>query len=347
MDKKEKIIGCLLGTATGDSMGLPAEGLSRRRINRIFGNMERQNFFFGKGMCSDDTEHTIMVAESLLESKGDVRLFIKKLSWKMRFWFLCLPAGIGLATLRACIKLCLGFPGEKSGVYSAGNGPAMRSAIIGILYGNDPEKMKKLVEGSTRITHRDPKAFYGSLAVALAAHMADKDITPEDYYGELEKLLGKEGEEFLSLIKKVMESISKGNTTGEFLANSGYGHGVKGYIYHTVPAVLHTWFRHRKNYKEGLLEIIKAGGDTDTTGAILGGIIGAGAGKEGIPKEWLGNIWEWPKSVSWMCRLGENLAEPEKDNKVPHYNYFLILPRNILFTIIVLFHGFRRIFPPY
>ena len=41
-----------------------------------------------------------------------------------------LPAGVGLATARACLKLWLGFSPERSGIYSAGNGPAMRSAVL-------------------------------------------------------------------------------------------------------------------------------------------------------------------------------------------------------------------------
>jgi ADP-ribosylglycohydrolase len=49
----------LLGTALGDSLGPPSEGMSRARIaNRWKGPLE-QRFLFGYGMLSDDTEHTI------------------------------------------------------------------------------------------------------------------------------------------------------------------------------------------------------------------------------------------------------------------------------------------------
>lgn len=118
----------LLGTAVGDSLGLPAEGLSARRIKRRWPGPWRHRFVCGQGMVSDDTEHTVFVAQCLAESPDDSEDFQRKLAWKLRLWLFCLPAGIGFATLRAILKLWLGFPPSRSGVFSAGNGPAMRSA---------------------------------------------------------------------------------------------------------------------------------------------------------------------------------------------------------------------------
>jgi len=343
-NKKEKIMGCLLGTAAGDSIGLPCEGLSKRRLKKIYGEIKGHSFFFNKGMVSDDTEHTVMVAKALLETDGEVKSFTTNLSWKFRFWFMSIPAGIGMATLKACIKLCLGWPGDKSGVFSAGNGPAMRSAIIGVMYGEDREKMRELVKASTGITHRDPKAEYGALAVALAAHLSD--ASPEEYYRELEQLIGKEGEELLKLVKKAVEFVSAGKSTEDFAVSLGLGRGISGYIYHTVPAVLYCWFKHKKNFRDSLTDMVRCGGDTDTTGAILGAITGAGGGKEVIPEEWLNNIWDWPISVKWLEELGKSLGENNKNNGAK-LNFTGSFIRNIFFTGIVLLHGFRRLFPPY
>ncbi|MCP4809501.1 MAG: ADP-ribosylglycohydrolase family protein, partial [Proteobacteria bacterium] len=50
-----------------------------------------------------------------------------------------------------------------------------------------------------------------------------------------------------------------------------------GYVYHTVPAVIHAWMAYPEDFRNALLDIIGCGGDTDTTGAILGAIVGAGA----------------------------------------------------------------------
>jgi len=66
MSNEKAIIGCILGTAVGDTLGLPYEGLSAARAQRLLGSPERHRFFLRRGMISDDTEYTCMVAQSLL-----------------------------------------------------------------------------------------------------------------------------------------------------------------------------------------------------------------------------------------------------------------------------------------
>ena len=179
---EKSIIGCLVGAAVGDALGLPMEGVSRKRQEKLFRDIRNYHMLFGKGMISDDTEHICMVAESLAGSAGDEDIFSRQLASRFRRWFFSLPPAIGMATLRSLIKLSVGFSPAKSGVFSAGNGPAMRSAIIGICYGDDPERMQNLVRVSTGITHTDPKAFYGALAVAQAASMSHlKQVDPDAY----------------------------------------------------------------------------------------------------------------------------------------------------------------------
>src|SRR5688572_18626387 len=103
--------GVLLGTAVGDSIGLPREGLSARRAARLFGGAPlRHRLLFGRGMVSDDTEHACMTAQALLASGGDPRRFVRSLAWRLRWWLLGLPAGVGKATAQAVVKLWLGFP---------------------------------------------------------------------------------------------------------------------------------------------------------------------------------------------------------------------------------------------
>lgn len=161
-----------MGTAVGDSLGLLYEGLSAQHQKKLYSNIHSQKFFMGKGLISDDTEHTLMIAHALYLSSGDKEMFSKYLAKSLRKWIISMPLGVGFASLRACLKLLFGFSPKKSGVFSAGNGPAMRSALIGIIYGNDIDKMKSLVGTSTRITHTDPKAEIGALTIAYAAYIA-------------------------------------------------------------------------------------------------------------------------------------------------------------------------------
>ncbi|MDH3640868.1 MAG: ADP-ribosylglycohydrolase family protein, partial [Gammaproteobacteria bacterium] len=179
--REDSIVGCLLGTAVGDAIGLPYEGLSRRRAPLLLGPPDRQRLLFGYGLVSDDTEHACFVAQSLIASGYQNDIFERQLARRLRYWFLGLPAGIGFATLRAIIKLWVGFRPASSGVYSAGNGPAMRVPIIGAAV-DDLELLASLVRTSTRMTHTDPKAEHGALAVALAARMAQSnELQPRAY----------------------------------------------------------------------------------------------------------------------------------------------------------------------
>jgi hypothetical protein len=123
--RADKVVGAILGTAVGDALGLPREGLSRRRARQVSGDPPlRRHFLFGRGMVSDDTEHTCMTGQALLRAPEDVDAFARSLAWRLRFGLLGLPAGTGWATLRAVLKLWLGFsPRQVVAVPGAGTAP--------------------------------------------------------------------------------------------------------------------------------------------------------------------------------------------------------------------------------
>ncbi len=156
--KDEAIIGCILGTA----VGMPLDCRTRVFLSSVphvcFLNEALYHLILGRGMVSDDTEHTCFVAEALLSAKGNPDRFEKHLARSFRHWLLALPPGVGLATLKSIIRLWLGFPPARSGVFSAGNGPSMRSALLGVVYGNRPDVLREFVMRVTRLTHSDPKA---------------------------------------------------------------------------------------------------------------------------------------------------------------------------------------------
>ncbi len=117
-EKSDALLGCLLGTAVGDALGLPFEGLSKARGKRLLGAPDRFKLCFGFGMISDDTEHAAMTAQALIVAAGDVEVFSTALAGQLRAWLLAVPAGVGFATLRACLKLLLGYKPMHSGVFS-------------------------------------------------------------------------------------------------------------------------------------------------------------------------------------------------------------------------------------
>jgi len=345
------IQGCLFGTAVGDSIGLPFEGLTPKRIQKFKALPLRQRFLFGRGMLSDDTEHTCMVASSLIFSQDNPEKFSRQLAWKLRWWLLALPAGIGMATLKACLKLWLFIPPRISGVYSAGNGPAMRSAILGV-YAHDDEALRtELVTVNTRITHTDPKALKGAMIVAeLAARNAQgKPLTPDNCLDEMAAII-RDDDELKELLVNAIESARQNQTAQDFCQQQHFSKGVSGYVYHTLPVVLQIVLRCNDDYEQAITEAVACGGDTDTVAAIIGGIVGAHVGKAGIPEDWLNNLKDWPRDKNYIRLLGEELALA-KYTKQPGItlimDFIRIGIRNTFFILWVLAHGFRRLLPPY
>jgi ADP-ribosylglycohydrolase len=352
--RRDRIAGALLGTAVGDAIGLPREGLSPRRAARLFGPPPlRHRFLLGRGMVSDDTEHTCLTAQALLAAPHDADAFARSLGWRLRGWLLGLPAGIGLGTLRALIKLWLGFPPRLSGVFSAGNGPAMRAPILGACLSGRPELLGPVVRASTRITHTDPRAEEGALLVALAAaHGARGPVDPDAYLHQARAAA--EGPELLELLARVAGAARDGAEPAAVADELGWARkGVSGYVNQTVPAALFCWLRYPDSYRQSVEAIVGLGGDSDTTAAILGGIAGASLGADGIPSEWVDGLCEWPRSVAWMRALAERLALrfPATGDGEPAAPLGVAWPaiplRNLLFTSVVLLHGFRRLLPPY
>src|SRR5436190_5264703 len=97
---RDKLAGLLLGTAVGDAIGLPFEGLSPQRVARRLRNRTLgHSLLLGRGLTSDDTEHACLVAQSLLEHPADPAAFRQALARRLRWWLAGIPAGVGLATL--------------------------------------------------------------------------------------------------------------------------------------------------------------------------------------------------------------------------------------------------------
>jgi ADP-ribosylglycohydrolase len=346
-DLIQRFTGLLIGTAVGDALGQPAEGLSRSRSERRWHGVWRHRFIFGRGMCSDDTEHTLLVAQALLSHPEDSSEFQRCLAWKLRGWLLGVPAGIGFATLRAILKLWIGFPPERSGVFSAGNGPAMRSAILGAYFVDEPAKRHAFVSVATRITHTDPKAETAALAVAEAAAWAVSHHESTEEFVRRLPSLGQDSE-WQSLCQKLSDALSRGATVSSFAEELGLGNGVSGYAYHSVPVALYAWLRHAGDFPAALKAALDCGGDTDTVGAIVGALAGATSGEQGIPAKWVRGIWEWPRSCAIIRQVAIRLARQKTEGRpLGPVGYFwpgLIL-RNMLFLLIVLAHGFMRLVP--
>jgi ADP-ribosylglycohydrolase len=296
----DRIRGVLLGTALGDASGLPFEGMSPARVAARLARRAPTPRW-----VSDDTEQSAIVASALAESVDPDR-FAAAMVRRMRLWFLALPPAIGWGTLRACVKLCLG---ARTGVRSAGNAPAMRAAVIGVV-ARDDAHLDALVRGATRLTHTDPRAEDAARIVALAAR------TPSSL-GELA------GEARTAELRAELAQVAamRDAPAAEVARALGWTRGVGAYCVETVPAAV--WCCHGRTPVDAVDRAVRLGGDADTTAAIAGAIAGAHAPHL------------VPLDIPWHLYL-ERLALAVAEGRPPprHHHPLLSIPRNLAVGVV-------------
>ncbi len=349
--------GLILGTALGDSLGLPMEGLSPIRQKLLFPGRLRQRLIAGRGMVSDDTDHAFFVGQCLLAFPDDAQGFERRLAWCLRGWIAALPVGIGFATLRSLLLLWLCVPPSHSGVRSAGNGPAMRSPILGARFSEDPERLERYLKLSTRMTHTDPKAQIGAIAVARMASAIASQVAaePPDSSWLIDILSMPEADAgWQEITDKVTSAAERRAAVSELAILLGLEKGVTGFIYHTTPVALYAVWRHWGDFESTVESVINAGGDTDTVAAIAGALAGFCVGEQALPQEWLRRLWDPFRGLEAFRELGKRLSERDVDrdpNGRPQgpisWPYWLLPLRHLIQLPIILAHGFRRLAPPY
>jgi ADP-ribosyl-[dinitrogen reductase] hydrolase len=340
MDIADRYIGCLIGTAMGDSLLLPAEGLSRTTVARRFPGPLRQRLAFGRGMVSDDTEHDFLTTQAMLAAGDDADRFARALARRLRWWLIAVPGGCGKATGKGLLRSWLGFSPSRSGVRSAGNGPAMRSAIIGLRWAHDPERLRSFVTASTVITHRDDRALTAALAVALAAAHTVQQGGLEELWTAWRGL--SDDDAWTNIIAMLERRYVLAASVDDVAADLGCPAYVSGYALHSVPLALFAWLRHRDDPTACMQAILRCGGDTDTIGAIAGALLGADGRLGAFPRAWHENIVEWPLSLARLRAAAQALAAGGR----PVTWWWPLQPlRNALFFLVILAHGLRRLLP--
>src|SRR5207244_1086460 len=127
--------------------GMPAQAIARR-----FGRIDRFHLLGQTGFVSDDTEQAALIAQSLARYPDDAARCAADFRRALLGWFCRLPWGIGRATVVACLRIVIGL--RPSGVWSAGNGAAMRAPIIGVFFLEEPGLREQFGRALAEITHR-------------------------------------------------------------------------------------------------------------------------------------------------------------------------------------------------
>ncbi|PQV65347.1 ADP-ribosylglycohydrolase [Abditibacterium utsteinense] len=177
-------------------------------------------------------------------------------------------------------------PSLFGGTGSFGNGAAMRAAPLGAYFADDPQLCAREAALSSRVTHSHLEGVAGGVATAMAACFAARARQSEQEIDLIAQVLPFVPQ---SEVKVRLEQAQRmENATGEQVADSlGAGNNVS--AQDTVPFCLWCAGQSLEFYEEALWETVSGLGDRDTTCAIVGGIVAARVGSEGIPQEWREN----------------------------------------------------------
>ncbi|WP_306340190.1 ADP-ribosylglycohydrolase family protein [Streptomyces sp. AS13] len=181
-----------------------------------------------------------------------------------------------------------------NGQGSWGNGSAMRIAPLGAWYADDPEQATHQAEISSYPTHQHREAVVGAMAVAAAASLAaapDGPPSPEELLDGVIALVPRSAVGAGLRRARGMLDYQDAGTVAAVLGN-----GRRTSAHDTVPFALWSAARSLGDYEEAFWVTAQAGGDVDTTCAIVGGIVASGGGGA-PPAAWLTQTEEPP---AWL-----------------------------------------------
>jgi len=267
-DLGERIAGALTAYACGDALGLPWENASRASAVPPASHIEWLPAREGwpRGVTSDDTALTLLVARHLAERDGgcDAGAFLAELADRK-------PAIRGLGpTTTAAIEH---FRRSGEAVASTGratNGAAMRALPVGwALPHSQADRRREVAIEMSQATHADAAAVVAACVIAACASWALEGASP----ALLLKIAADEAREAacaLGTDPRLAEMLTQ-VSTGTWQAPAD---GISLDPYDTVAAVL-SCVAPAPSLRGGLVSAVQLGGDTDTVAALVGGLLGA------------------------------------------------------------------------
>ncbi|MEO6820513.1 MAG: ADP-ribosylglycohydrolase family protein [Ginsengibacter sp.] len=282
----------LFGVAIGDALGVPVEFKSRKTISQ---NPVTDMFGYGThnvppGTFSDDSSLTFCLAEALTQEFDLNTIGQNFVKWRNdNYWT---PRGnvfdIGIATNQAIDRLVNGERPELAGgfdISSNGNGSLMRILPLVFYMIDKPISERYEIAGKvSSITHRHILSIIACFYYLEFARQLILGIDKFKIYQNLQtdisnhlRSLTINQKEISFFDRLFIENIY--NLTEENIFSSGY-------VLHTLEASIWCLLT-TDNFGEATLKAVNLGEDTDTTGAVTGGLAGILYGFDNIPKTWI------------------------------------------------------------
>ncbi|RAO73337.1 uncharacterized protein BHQ10_009349 [Talaromyces amestolkiae] len=303
-----RTLGALLGVHCGDSLGATLEFQPWSHIIRDYPNGLREIigggcFNWPVGHATDDTDLTravLLAYRDYEETKqaGNIQSVDKfnvakaaaeySLKWNEGDWpgrkKGSRPIDIGNATRTGLQQFKRSKDPTKAGagIGSAGNGSLMRCIPTALFASNERRQNESIA--ISEFTHNDPRctvacAAYNEIVAALV-----NDRTPREAVE-----IGKKVANDLDCAK-VTDAIIEGETLPLAKIASGGTRDTSftpsGYVLNSLKLAIAALLDSR-SFEEVLVDVVRIGGDSDTNGAIAGGLLGARDGIENIPERWL------------------------------------------------------------
>lgn len=291
-------VGAMIGTFVGDALGMPWEGSPGAEIPY---ELEMRDARLGRGTYTDDTQMMIGVAESLLRhdlvDESDLAETFLSLYDARR--------GYGEGTTRVLDLWKRGIRVEEAasrvfhGRGSLGNGAAMRVAPLAVRFFDDSVLLATQVRRSARVTHAHPVGIDGAevQAAAIAAALDGEDPMAAAVRAARTR-------EVRAAIVETQRRTDDGLTPESL----GSGRGVPPTADATVAAAV-VAATQADSFEAAVTVAIRAGGDTDTAGAMTGAIAGARFGAAAIPARWVETLEEGHRGRRHVEQLATRLAE--------------------------------------
>jgi len=305
----------LFGVAVGDALGVPVEFKSRQTIsnNPVTDMIGYGTYNLPAGTWSDDSSLTFCLAEALTQS-FDLNVIAQNfVKWTHEnYWT---PRGnvfdIGIATRQAISKLARGERPELAGgfdVSSNGNGSLMRiSPLLFYLLDKSINERYEITKQVSSITHghirsviacfyylefarqlferKDKFEIYKNLQIEITDHLISLSINQTE----------------IALFDRLLKSDIHKLDENQIHSS--------GYVLHTIEASIWCLLT-TDNYKDAVLKAVNLGEDTDTTGAVTGGLAGILYGLENIPPKWITQIARKDDIANLAERLAKNIIIP-------------------------------------
>jgi ADP-ribosylglycohydrolase len=305
--RADRVLGCLVGGAVGDALGYQVEFQSWSRIEDDYGPEGVTEMRYNR--VSDDTQMTLFTVEGLLLARPGAEVEAVReayLRWLVTQREPMPPAGAqGLAAQpwlyarrapgNACVSGLAAH--ERAGddgdwrdravnPKSKGCGTVMRAAPFGLRH-HSPAEAYDLAEQCSRLTHGHPTAGTAAGAFAMITAHVTNGEPPQRAVSEtmlhLRRSLDRsETADALQAAYALAGNVPPGPNTCAPLG--------EGWVAEEALAIAVYCFLGTDDVRAGLVAAVSHGGDSDSTGAILGNLYGAAYGHGALPREWAAQV---------------------------------------------------------